>query len=53
MELSVFVGHVTSVLNVIKSGLALMVEPPLLFFTCAAAVGVILRLVKRFIPHRG
>lgn len=49
--LPLFISNINSIFEVVKSSFSLMLEPPMLFFTCAVGVGVIFKLVKRFIPH--
>ena len=50
--MSTFVTSVTSLIEPVKSGMALFLEPPVVFFVAASGLCVVLGLAKKLIPSR-
>lgn len=52
ITLADMISNVTSLVAPVKSVMTLFLEPPMLFFTCAAALCVVIGLAKKFIPTK-
>lgn len=50
--LDTFITSVTSLIEPVKTAMALFLEPPIIFFVAAAGLVVILSMVKRLLPMR-
>ncbi len=47
-----FVTNITSLIEPVKSAMAIFLEPPIVFFVAAAGLVVIFSLVKKLIPTK-
>ena len=45
-----FATQMTAIITTVTSALSLLLEPPILYFTAAAGVGVVIKLVKKLMP---
>lgn len=52
MDTTTFVSTVTSLIEPVKEGLALFLEPPMVFFVAAGGLVVVLGLAKKLVPVR-
>lgn len=47
-----FVTMATGTLELVKTGISLMMEPPVVYFVALSALGVGIKMAKSFVPRK-
>ena len=50
--MEVFTTQMTAILASVKDGLSLFLEAPIVYFTAAAGVGIVIKLIKKIVPMK-